>query len=164
MARRRGLEDGGPGLDLIPVLSLVVHLIPMLLLSVRFLGLAQLSARGPVVPALEAPDRGALAEQSKKVVSVEIDDEGFLVGGAAGLDPRIPCKGTCTPDSYDLPALATALRALKEAHPDETRIVIVPAETVPFEVVASVMAASRSELVGGSERMLFPEPLLAVRQ
>lgn len=162
MARRRGLEDVGPGLDLIPVLSLVVHLIPMLLLSVRFLALAQISARGPVVAALEAPNEGALAEQSKKVVSVQIDGEGFLVGGSAGLDPRIPCKGTCTPDSYDLSTLATALRTLKDAHPDETRIVIAPSGTVPFEVVASVMAASRSEVVGGSERVLFPEPLLAV--
>ncbi len=163
MARRRGLEDGGPGLDLIPVLSLVVHLIPMLLRSVRFLALAQISARGAVVPALEAPNEGALAEQSKKVVSVQIDGEGFLVGGAAGLDPRIPCKGPCTPDSYDLDALSAALRSLKEAHPDETRIVIAPSETVPFEVVADVMAASRSELVGGAERALFPEPLLAVQ-
>lgn len=159
MARRRGLEDSGPGLDLIPVLSLVVHLVPMLLLSVRFLSVVQLVARGPVVPALDAPDVGALREQSKRVVSVEVDDTGFRVGGAEGLDPRIPCRGVCAPDTYDFDALGSALRTLKDAHPDERRVVIAPTGAVPFEVVARVMAVAQSD----AGRELFPEPLLAVR-
>lgn len=163
MRRRHRMEDEGPGLDLIPMLSVVVHLVPMLLLSVRFLALAQMEARGPVISAMEAPDRGALAEQSKRVVSVEIDQEGFVVAGSAGLDPRIPCAGTCSPATYDYVALDSALRSLKAAHPDERRIVIAPAGEVSFEVVARVMASARSDLAGGVERELFPEPLLAVR-
>lgn len=157
------MEDEGPGLDLIPMLSVVVHLVPMLLLSVRFLALAQMEARGPVIAALEAPDQGALADQSKRVVSIEIDEKGFLVAGSPGLDPRIPCLGACSPASYDYEALDSALLSLKAAHPDERRIVIAPAGTVSFEVVARVMAAARTDLAAGKERELFPEPLLAVR-
>ncbi len=164
MARRGGLEDTGPGLDLIPMLSVVVHLVPMLLLSVRFLALSQIGARGPVISALDAPDAGSLADQSKRVVSVEIDEKGFLVGGSPGLDPRIPCAGDCSPSTYDLAALGKALRTLKEEHPDERRVVIAPTSTVPFEVVAAVMAAARSDWSTGKEQVLFPEPLLAVRQ
>lgn len=160
MARRRGLEDSGPGLDLIPVLSLVVHLVPMLLLSVRFMTVVQLVARGPVVPALDAPNAGALRDQSQRVVSVEVDDQGFRVGGAEGLDPRIPCRGACGPDTYDFEALAGALRTLKQAHPDERRVVVAPTDAVPFDVVARVMATAQAD--GAQE--LFPEPLLAVRR
>lgn len=163
MARRGGLEDTGPGLDLIPMLSVVVHLVPMLLLSVRFMALSQIPARGPVISALEAPDAGSLADQSKRVVSVEIDESGFLVGGSVGLDPRIPCTAPCTASTYDMPALEQALRRLKDEHPDERRVVIAPSSTVPFEVVAAVMAAARSDWSTGKERVLFPEPLLAVR-
>lgn len=164
MARRAGMEDTGPGLDLIPMLSVVVHLVPMLLLSVRFLALSQVPARGPVVSALDAPDEGSLSEQSKKVVSVEIDELGFLIGGSAGLDPRIPCKGTCAPGTYDMEALGRALVTLKSAHPDENRVVIAPTGDVSFEVVATVMAAAREDWSTGKARTLFPEPLLAVRK
>ncbi len=164
MVRRYGMVDNGPGLDLVPMLSVMVHLVPMLLLSVRFLALAQMAARGPVISALEPPDAGALAEQSKRVVSVEIDGKGFLIGGSAGLDPRIPCTAACAPDTYDYAALDNALRSLKADHPDEKRIVIAPGDDVPFDVVARVMAEARSDVSGGKARELFPEPLLAVRQ
>ncbi len=146
------------------MLSVVVHLVPMLLLSVRFLALAQMESRGGVVTALDAPDQGALTEQSKRVVSVDIDSEGFLVGGADRLDPRIPCNGACSVETYDYAALSRALLTLKAAHPTERRIVLAPTADVPFEVVARVMAAARADVSGGTERVLFPEPLLAVRR
>lgn len=153
---RRGLPRSVPGLDLIPILSLVVHLVPMLLLSVRFLHVTQVDARGPVVSVMDAPDEGSLSEQQSKVVSVEITIEGFWVGGDPTLDPKIPCVGACTPETYDYAGLSRAMVGLKRVHPDERRVVIAPSRDVPFEVVARAMAAAR-----GEKGELFSEPLMA---
>jgi biopolymer transport protein ExbD len=153
---RRRVETGAE-LDVIPVLSLIVHLIPMLLLSVRFSTLAQLEAGGPLVPRTAPPSPAALVEQERDVVSVRITPEGFLTGGDGAADPRIPCHGACTPETYDYPALAQAMRAAKRLHPSETRVVVVPDGEVPYEVVVRVFEAAR----GDGASPLFPMPMLA---
>lgn len=146
-------------LDVIPVMSLIVHLIPMLLLSVRFVSLSQMSAEGPVVPSSQAPSTDAFAEQEKRVVSVVITPEGFVVGGSDAADPRIPCLGACTPDTYDYASLNRAMVAAKRLHPTENRVVLAPAPTIPYDVLVRVMEASRTRADGGEP--LFPTPLIA---
>jgi hypothetical protein len=144
-------------LDVLPVMSLVVHLIPMLLLSVRFLTLGQFEAKGPLVPTTAAPSDAAFAEQERDVVSVRITPEGFVVGGDDAADPRIPCQGACTPDTYDYAALTRAMVSAKRLHPTETRVVLAPEPSIAYEVVVRVMEATRSD----ATRPLFPLPLIA---
>lgn len=159
-ARRR--VEGTFDLDVTPILSLIVHLIPMILLAVRFTTLNELSARGPVLPTQEAPSQQAYARQSSKVVSVRITGAGFVVGGVTGIDPVIACKGDCGPTTYDYAQLGSALRTARQEHPDEQRVVVAPEGPVPFEVIALVMATARAyRNEGGAEVPLFAQPLLA---
>lgn len=144
-------------LDVIPVMSLIVHLIPMLLLSVRFVTLSQLESKGPLLPTTPAPSHDAFAEQEKEVVSVRITPDGFVVGGDDARDPRIPCRGPCTPDTYDYPALTRAMADAKRLHPTETRVVLAPEPDIAYDVLVRVMDATRAD--GG--RPLFPIPLIA---
>lgn len=148
-------------LDLIPVMSLIVHIVPMLLLSVRFATLSTLGTDGPVLPTRPAPGQEELDAQEQKVVSVRITPEGFVVGGAGLTDPRLPCRGPCGPDSYDLVALRSAMEAAKDRLPAERRVVIVPAAEVPFEVLVAVLDTTSGIGRGAARRELFPVPLLA---
>jgi biopolymer transport protein ExbD len=157
VARRR--VDGTAELDMIPVMSLIVHLIPMLLLSVRFLTLAQVQSQGPVVPSSPAPSAEAFAEQAQRVVSVRITGEGFVVGGSPAADPRIPCVGACAPDTYDYAALNRAMVDAKRLHPEETRVVLAPEPTIAYDVMVRVMDATRTSAEGGAA--LFSTPLIA---
>ena len=159
MASRARTPEGAD-LDVVPIMSLIMHLIPMLLLSVRFTYLAQLPS-GRVVPSVPAPSGEALAEQEAKVVSVRITPQGFAVGGLGG-DHVIPCTAAlCTPDTYDYASLTAAMVEAKERHPTENRVVVAPGRDTPYEVVINVMAATRSRGKGGFKQMLFPDALLA---
>ena len=142
-------------LDVTPVMSLIVHLIPMILLSVRFLKVTQLATDESVIPTEEAASSAQYSEQQEQVVSVRITPDGFVVGGAEG-EPRIACLGACAPDTYDYVGLLRAMVSAKRIHPTETRVVIAPVGEIPYEVVVRAMAAARGE--GGR---LFPAPMLA---
>lgn len=155
MARRRPIPEAE--LDLIPVLSLIVHIVPMLLLNVRFMELTSMGVGGPVVPTLDAPSPQVMEEQDRNLVSVRVEPEGFLVSGGDG-DPRVPCNGICGPGTYDFVGLRSRLERAKQLKPAEQRVVIVPRKDTPFEVLVGVMDACRQDQNG---QPLFPEPLLA---
>ncbi len=149
-------------LDVTPILSLIVHLIPMILIAVRFTTMAEVRADGPVLPTTEAPSAEAFSKQTTNVVSVRINDQGFLVTGAGDAEPRVPCKGACAPETYDYAQLNAVLRAAKVLHPDENRVVVAPEGAVPFEVIARAMAAAREDRSAGKPKTpLFSQPLLA---
>ncbi len=161
MRRRRARAPTVANVDLTAVLSVVVHLIPMLLLLVRFKQIAQLDVSGSVIPALPSPSAVALADQADRVVSVRITDTGFYVGGAGEAAPFLPCRGPCAPDTYDYAALTQVMLVAKELHPDERRIVIAPGPDVAYDVVVDVIDAVRARKVGEGEKLLFPVPLIA---
>jgi hypothetical protein len=118
MARR---EIPPAELDLIPVLSLIVHLVPMLLLNVRFMDMAAVAVKGPVLPVVEAPAQEKREEQEQKLVAVRIEAEGLVVEGTDG-DPRLSCGGPCTVHNVDFAALAVLLERAKLRHPGIVRI------------------------------------------
>jgi biopolymer transport protein ExbD len=162
MRRRERRVDASAELDVTPVMSLIVHLIPMLLLSVRFASFGQLPASGPVVPTREAVSQGRFEQQSRQVVSVRVTPQGFVLGGVGDLDPRLPCKGACDVGTYDYEGLNVAMIEAKRLHPQEQRVVIAPEASVPFDVVVRVMDATRdASSAGGTRVSLFPQPLLA---
>lgn len=159
--RRRARNNAVANVDLTAVLSVVVHLIPMLLLLVRFRQIAQLDASGGVIPALPSPSAVALAEQVDRVVSVRITPQGFYVGGAGEEEPFIACPAACTPETYDYRRLTEQMLVVKDLHPREQRVVIVPSPEVPYDVVVDVIDAVRARVVDGREQPLFPTPLIA---
>lgn len=159
MARRR--VDGTAELDVLPVMSLVVHLVPMLLLSVRFLTYGHVPGQGPVIPAVPAAGPEQLAEQQAQVVSVRITKQGFVVGGLPEGEPRIPCASPCGPDQYDYVGLNASMAIVKRAHPEESRVVLVPDPEVPYDVLVRAMDAARARKTERGEVLLFPHPILA---
>ncbi len=158
---RRPRLPVGFELDLIPVMSLIVHIVPMLLLGIRFSTVSALPAGGPVLPVEPAPGPTEFQEQEDKVVSVRITSQGFVVGGTPDADPRIPCRGDCALETYDYAALSQAMIAAKARQPTERRVVIVPEPWVPFEVLVRVLDHTRAIGSGSDQRDLFPVPLLA---
>jgi Biopolymer transport protein ExbD/TolR len=154
MARR---EIPPAELDLIPVLSLIVHLVPMLLLNVRFMDMAAVPVRGPVLPVVEAPAQELVEEQEKKLVAIRVEAEGLVVEGADG-DPRLSCGGPCTVNSVDFAGLSVLLERAKARHRGERRVVIVPRKDSSFELLIRLMDVCRKDSSGAE---LFPEPLLA---
>jgi biopolymer transport protein ExbD len=159
--RRRARQLEVAELDMIPLMSLIVKLVPMLLLFVRFSSLSVVEAAGPVVPATPASSPGQLEEQDERVVSVRIDGEGFVVGGLPGGSARLPCSGPCAPDTFDYTGLTQAMAEAKRARPGESRVVIVPGGDVAYDVVVRVMDATRARKTASGEEPLFPVPLLA---
>jgi biopolymer transport protein ExbD len=161
MKRARRVSDEAE-LDVIPVLSLIVHLIPMLLLGVRFVTLAQVTT-GPPVPTRPAADAGQYEAQEQKVVSVRVTGEGFQLGGVESVDPKIPCSlQPCAVDTYDFVALNRALVLAHAARPSDGRIIIAPDASVPYEVVVRVMDAARARRdAEGKDVPMFGSPLLA---
>ncbi|HND32552.1 MAG TPA: biopolymer transporter ExbD [Myxococcota bacterium] len=154
MARR---EIPPAELDLIPVLSLIVHLVPMLLLNVRFMDMAAVPVRGPVLPVVEAPAQEKIEEQEQKLVAIRIEAEGLVVEGADG-DPRLSCGGPCTVANVDFAGLSVLLERAKARHRAERRVVIVPRKDSSFELLVRLMDTCRKDSSGAE---LFPEPLLA---
>ncbi len=144
-------------MDLIPVLSLIVHLVPMLLLNVRFMDMAAVPVKGPVLPVVEAPAQEKREEQEQKLVALRIEAEGLVVEGTEG-DPRLPCGGPCTVQNVDFAALGVLLERAKVRHPGERRVVIVPRKDSSFDLLIRLMDVCRKDSSGGE---LFPEPLLA---
>ncbi|MBM4390147.1 MAG: biopolymer transporter ExbD [Deltaproteobacteria bacterium] len=158
MQRRR--VQAAVELDLIPVLSLVVHLVPMLLLSVRFVTLAEHPVDRAPVEATEAPSREKLEAQEEERVVVRITATGFAVRGAGDGEAQIACAGSCTPGDYDYRALGDAMVAAKGLHPRMQQVIVAPDPGVPYAVIIGVMDATRSRRAGDREELLFLHPVL----
>jgi biopolymer transport protein ExbD len=166
--RRSGRNDGGSEarrveanqeLDLIPVLSLVVHLIPMLLLAVRFVTLAEHDMGQPPREARDAPSRQKLDEQESERVIVRIGPEGFSVRGASEGETLLPCAALpCTAENYDQRGLRAALAAAHDRNPGQRSVLVVPEPAVPYRAIVTVFDAAR----GGGDLgpALFSDPVL----
>lgn len=158
MKRRR--VEASAELDLIPVLSLVVHLVPMLLLAVRFVTLAEHPVDRAPVEATEAPSREKLEAQENERVVVRITAAGFAVRGSGDGEAHIACAGSCAPGEYDYRALGDAMVVAKGLHPQVQQVIVAPDPGVPYAVIIGVMDATRSRRVGDREEVLFPQPVL----
>lgn len=147
-------------LDLIPVLSVIVHLIPMLLLAVRFVTLHQHLVDHAPIHASPAPSREKVEEQDRERVAVRITASGFVVKGAAEGDTAVPCRGSCTAEDYDVSALSDVLVEARARHPNTQQVVLAPDKTVPYAVIIGVFDAATRHKVGDRFEVLFSDPVL----
>lgn len=150
----------GAELDLTPVLSTIVHIIPIALIAVRFVTLHEHRVDQPLIVAEEAPSRELAAEQDENAVVVRILPTGFLVRGAEAGETSVPCVAPCGPDDYDYEALNALMVVAQARHPTTRQMVVVPDRAVTYQTIIGVFDAVTESGSGASRRPLFAEPVL----
>ena len=149
-SKRRHRVQGDVELKLIPVMSLLVVLVPMLLQTAVFEQTAAISMNLPSadeVAYLEEPDPSTL----KDSVTLAMTDEGFqLISGEATLSrvPLIPGGG------FDFKGLAEALKEAKQRFAEQEAIVLLVEDHVIYDDIVHTMDRCRP---------LFPDVSLADR-
>ncbi len=153
-------------LELMPVMNLVAILIPMLLMGVQVLHLAVIDT---TLPAIGPPPDDDSTPGLR--LTVAVTDQGLGLKSAAGVLPsdaelELPCEARpCGVDSYDYSGLTGALSRIKDDHPDEQSLILLPEERVPYEVLVRVMDAAREDreqvAADGTPRTLFPQVVMA---
>ncbi|HQR21369.1 MAG TPA: biopolymer transporter ExbD [Burkholderiaceae bacterium] len=153
--RLRRLRREPAGLDVTAFINLIVVLVPFLLSTAVFTRLSVLDL------ALPAQSTGALEKLSAEKLNLEvvIRGEAIEVGDRiGGLIQSIPKTST---GRYDIVALSTLARAIKEKFPDTTAVTVLPEPNVPYDVLVQAMDALRTgHQVQGTkvvEVVLFPD-------
>ncbi len=152
-------------LDLLPVMNLVTILIPMLLMGATVVNLAVIDSTLPAI--VPGPNESEPGLQ----LTVAVTDQGIGLKGAAGAieaaeDLDIPCqRQPCGVDGYDYDSLTQALARIKDEHPDESSLILLPEARVSYEVLVKVMDAAREDRsqpdASGEPRLLFPSVVMA---
>jgi biopolymer transport protein ExbD len=152
-------------LELMPVMNLVAILIPMLLMGVTAVNLAVIDTSVPAI--LPPPDDDVPPGLQ---LTVAITDKGLGLKAAAEIlaqgGDELPCdRQPCTVEGYDYGGLTDALARIKDDHPDERTLILLPEARVPYEVLVKVMDAAREDQeqldAQGAPRSLFPEVVMA---
>jgi hypothetical protein len=149
------------GDPLIPVLSLVCMLIPLLIFGAVFEKFKTLEVEPPKLvppPNEQLPDAPALD------LTVMITDQGFhfrvnqqfrepwMAQAFDGAGPDVP-RGE---DGWDFEALTDRLRRIKHSHARETRIILGAEDHIAFDILIKAMDRAR----GSDEDQLFPHVTL----
>jgi biopolymer transport protein ExbD len=142
---KSGQKKRGQGLDveelnLLPLMSLFVALVPALLYSAVF---TPVSALG-----LDFPGTGGAASASPLALAVRVTDDAYAIEGAPerAYDP-IP---RAADPQAALAALRAELDALHTAHPEASGAILVVSPQVPFRTVVAVMDEVRESGFGNS--------------
>lgn len=134
---RRGPTD--VELKLIPVMSLLVVLVPMLLQTAVFEKVAAIQVNLPSadeVRYLQEPDLRLLAES----LTLALTDEGFLLATGDTKLARVPRTGG---DRFDFAALDGTLRAAKARFPRQDTLVLLVEDRVLYDDVVHTMDRCR---------------------
>jgi len=156
----RSRHPVGAEIDLIPVLSTIVHIIPIALIAVRFVTLHQHEVDVPPVEASEAPSRALLDAQDNERVVVRILSTGLVVRGSDDGEVSLPCVAPCEAGDYDYAGLNALMVRAKARHPSAKQVVVAPAADSSYETIIGVFDAVTATGTGKSRQPLFPEPVL----
>lgn len=178
MARRGVPEE--EELNLVPIMNMVSILIPFLLMAAQFVQLAVIDSTLPAISDAQTtpPDPN---EKPPLGLSILITEAGLSVVGNAEVlktdaavpegekpPPNVPCKGggECRgPESYSYGKLTQLLAKVKNEHPDEENVILVPDNFIPYEVLVMVMDATREDVndkdKDNKSRSLFPYVVIA---
>lgn len=149
MGNRRKEKD--PELDLVPIMNMVTILIPFLLMSMQFISIAVIDS---TLPAIGKPAETDEEPEEKLNLSVAITPKGFTVIGAGGVlgnakgeGSTVPCLRDGCPgvESYDTKKLTEILGQIKDEHPKEENVILVPGSSIAYEVLVATMDASRED-------------------
>jgi biopolymer transport protein ExbD len=153
--RIRRLRRESAGLDVTAFINLIVVLVPFLLSTAVFTRLSVIDL------SLPAQSTGALDKLSADKLNLEvvIRAEAIEVGDrVGGLIQSIPKAAS---GHYDVAALGTLVRVIKERFPDKTDVSVLPEPSVPYDVLVQVMDVLRAgrQVQGAKvvEVALFPD-------
>jgi biopolymer transport protein ExbD len=150
--RHGGAEDFGD-VNLTPIMSILVILIPMLIFAFSFF---EVKIQAVAAPKMGQPKKTDTENEKKPLnLTVLITDDGFKVSQEEELttepDAPIP-KKLITNDlgmevkEYDFPTLYNRLMSKKKLHKDERTINIGADPHIPWHVIARTIDASRLQL------------------
>ncbi|MCB9741629.1 MAG: biopolymer transporter ExbD [Alphaproteobacteria bacterium] len=145
---------------LIPFMSLASLLIPMLLMGAQFVTLGIIDTQLPAICSAGCGDTPV--DEEPLNLTVAITRSGLVV---TGNDPRLqepielPCaRQQCLSEAdYDAEGLTRLLSDLKDEHPQEQAMIVVPEGEVSYGALITVFDAAR----GSEEAPLFPSPTIA---
>jgi biopolymer transport protein ExbD len=156
----RARSPVGVEIDLIPVLSTILHIIPVALIAVRFVTLHEHHVDSPPILASPAPSRERVEEQERERVVVRILETGFRVRGADRDEASLPCAAPCAPDDYDYTALNALMVSAHASHPNTRQVLVAPDRKVPYDTIIRVFDAVTATGSDAARTPLFPEPVL----
>jgi biopolymer transport protein TolR len=149
-------------LNIVPYLDILMNLILFMLLSIT--GLASFGILNVSAPSYGGPTAGAQQDnpdQPKLTLSVLISKKGLFINSenailGEGGAPTIPLKAD---GSYDYEALSAKMLEIKQAFPNETKVIIAADADVQYEALIATMDACR-ESPGKEHHLLFPDVTL----
>jgi biopolymer transport protein ExbD len=157
---RERIEQTEP--DMTPIMNLMVVLIPLLLSSAQLIKIGVIDLNLPPATTEAAAANAAPEKQVRLELAITITDKGFYLSSNSAVlqdkkdGPSIPKNG----DSFDFETLTKRLYEIKkkaEGHFDDADAIVIQAEPdIDYQTLVTTMDASRSIMVEGEERLLFP--------
>lgn len=159
MRRRVHPHEKTGELNIVPYLDIMVNLIMFMLVSMT--GVIQFGILNVAAPSYgPAASTAAGADPKKKdlLLTVAISTKGFFVAGSGGVlggadkagekpDPKsAPPTIPMLPDGkYDYPALTRKMVDIKNAFPDESKVILMADQAVAYDVLVQTMDAIRED-------------------
>ncbi len=168
MRRRVHAHQKAGELNIVPYLDIMVNLTMFMLVSMT--SVIQFGILNVVAPSYgPASSAQVLQEQKKKpdlLLTVAISTKGFFVAGSGGVlgaavDPKAP-----KPDpknapptiplleggKYDYQQLTRKMVDVKASYPEESKVILMADQTVPYDVLVQTMDAIRED---GPNRLFY---------
>ncbi len=155
-SQRRHATDEAGDINLTPIMSILVILIPMIIYAFTFF---EVKITRVALPKMGQPKQVAKEDEKKPLLlTVLVSKKGFAIKMqeemAAEPEPPIPKRPFTVKllgkerkvVDYDYPALYTRLMRIKKEHKDERRIYIHADPLIPWQVVARVLDTTRYQL------------------
>lgn len=166
-SERRHSNEADTDLNLIPIMNLVLMLIPAILITAAFVTITVVNVSAPQIGGGAPPENPETPEKPPLNLTIVLTDQGFTIAGSGGVlgqeqaDPDAQ-KGPTIPKTangdYDWPALTKKLVEIKDAFPEETRVIINAEPDIVFESLVGTMDAARETT---DHRLLFPDVVLS---
>jgi biopolymer transport protein TolR len=160
--------DGGPALSLTPIINLVLLLTAALLLATSWLATSSLVVVAPRIdPEASAAVSAPTSERAPLNLTIVITDQGFYLATSgrvlsANLTDTTVVHGPTVPrradGSYDFSELAAKLTMVKDAFPEEDRVVISAEPEIGYGVLVQTMSVARH---GADRGELFADIVLS---
>lgn len=166
-SERRHGEDGDTDLNLVPIMNLVLMLIPAILITAAFVEITVINVSAPQIGGGAPPEQLDKPEKPPLNLTIVLTDQGFTIAGSGGVlnspdeDPDAQ-KGPTLPKNgkgeYDWESLTKKLVEIKDAFPEETRVIINAEPDIKYEFLIGTMDAARET---ADHRELFPDVVLS---
>lgn len=166
-SERRHGEEADNELNLIPIMNLVLMLIPAILITAAFVEITVINVSAPQIGGGAPQEPQEKPDKPPLNLTIVLTDQGFTIAGSGGVlgqeqadpnaqkGPTIPKTGDGT---YDWAGLTKKLVEIKDAFPEETKVIINAEPDIKYEFLVGTMDAARETL---DHRELFPDVILS---